>query len=89
MALGARTRQLVLSVVGRSMAIVAVGSIIGVMGAAALAQTLELSLYEISPLDPTTYAAVVLLLAIVALFASLAPAFRVSRMSAIDAFRHN
>jgi len=44
-------------------------------------------LYGVSPLDPTTYAAVSLTLALVAVAACLAPAVRAVRLDPLDALR--
>jgi predicted permease len=78
-ALGAQPRGVRRLVVRRSMALVAAGITIGVLGALALTRLLEAMLYEVSPTDPLTFAAVTLLLAATAWLASFVPALRGSR----------
>jgi putative ABC transport system permease protein len=78
-ALGAPPRGVRRLVVRRSMALVATGIAIGVLGALALTRLLETLLYEVSPTDPLTFAAVILLLAATAWLASFIPALRGSR----------
>ncbi|HEX9700785.1 MAG TPA: ABC transporter permease [Acidobacteriota bacterium] len=78
-ALGAQPRGVRRLVVRRSMTLVAAGIVIGVLGALALTRLLETMLYEVSPTDPLTFAAVTLLLAATAWLASFIPALRGSR----------
>jgi predicted permease len=78
-ALGAGPRQIVAMVVRLNGLAVAVGSIVGLVLAAAASQILRSQLYGLSPLDPVAYLAVVALLALAALAASALPARRASR----------
>jgi len=65
-----------------------VGGLIGLAGACALTRFLRSLLYEVSPNDPFTLAAVVLLLVIVALAACWLPARRASKVDPMEALRY-
>jgi ABC-type lipoprotein release transport system permease subunit len=58
-------------------------------GAALITQSLTLILYNVSPRDPATFAAVSGMLAVVALAACYFPARRASRMDPASALRHD
>ncbi|HYE84836.1 MAG TPA: ABC transporter permease [Vicinamibacterales bacterium] len=73
-ALGARGRQVVALIMRQGLAITAVGVLVGLIIAGAVARSLESMLFGISPLDPTTFAAVATGFAIVAALASYFPA---------------
>jgi putative ABC transport system permease protein len=75
-ALGATPRDVVGQVVGHAQALTLAGAGLGFVGAWAGSRLLATLLYDVSPLDPLTYAAVLLLLAGVALVAAWAPARR-------------
>jgi len=86
-ALGA-TRERVLSEVLRSGArLTAIGSLIGLVGALIATRFLSALLFEISPLDPVSYAAAVALLALISICACLVPAWRASRVDPIIAMQ--
>jgi ABC-type antimicrobial peptide transport system permease subunit len=63
------------------------GSVLGVGAALALTRTLSSLLFEISPLDATSFSAGVGLLGFVALCACVIPAWRASRVDPMDALR--
>jgi putative ABC transport system permease protein len=67
--------------------LVAAGSLLGVGAALVLTRTLSSLLFEISPLDVTSFTAGVALLGFVALCACVVPAWRASRVDPIDALR--
>ncbi len=85
MALGAQARQLVGLVMQRGMIQLAFGLVIGLCLAALAAGPLERILYNVSPRDPMVFALVVLMLAAVALAASLFPALRASKVDPVEA----
>ncbi len=87
MALGARPADVLATVLRQSLAITAAGLAIGVAGAAWLAQSLQGMLFNLSPLDPSTFIAVPLLFAVVALVAALVPARRATRVDPLIALR--
>ena len=65
-----------------------IGAGVGLAGTLAVAYILSSLLFELSPWDPATYAAVVLLLAGVALFASYIPARRAAKVDPMVALRY-
>ena len=73
---------------GHAVKSVGLGVVIGVSGSLALANVLRSFLYEMDPVDPLTYGAVVLVLAGVAVGAGYVPAFRASRSSPTEALRY-
>jgi hypothetical protein len=73
-ALGARSADVIRSILSGNARVVAVGVAVGLLGAAAASQLLRSLLFGLSPLDPLTYAGVALLLATVAIAASYIPA---------------
>ena len=86
-ALGAGARQVTGMVLGQSLRLVLIGIAIGLLAALAATRALQAFLYEVSPTDPLTLAAVSLLLAIVAAAASLIPARRAARVDPMTALR--
>jgi len=88
MALGASARDVVRSVVLRSMAPVVIGVAAGLVGAALLTRLLTNLLYGVSPTDPAVLGGVSALLMLVALAASLVPARKASRVDPIVALRY-
>jgi ABC-type antimicrobial peptide transport system permease subunit len=87
LALGASRRSVQSMVVRRGMTLATVGIAIGTVGALATSSALSSLLYEIDALDPLTYAAVAMALAVTALFASWLPALRASGVDPIVALR--
>jgi len=79
-ALGATSRGIVGGIVGGALALAAVGTALGLVGAGVASRLLETMLFGVSRLDPTTYASVALLLGGVAAIASWAPARRAARV---------
>jgi putative ABC transport system permease protein len=86
-ALGAGERSIVGSVVGRGMVLVLTGVGIGVLGAFGVTRVLTSLLVGVRPTDPLTFAAIALLLMMVALLACYVPARRATRVDAIVALR--
>jgi putative ABC transport system permease protein len=68
--------------------LISVGIGIGLAGAMALTRYLEGMLYDVRPLDPLTYLAVVVLFATVASIASYLPARRATRIDPLTALRY-
>jgi predicted permease len=75
-ALGAAPRTVVAAVLREGAALAGAGLLLGALGALALARTFRHLLYETSPADPVTFAAVAVLLVTVALLACAIPARR-------------
>lgn len=86
-ALGARRADLVRLVLGRGLALVAVGLAVGLAASAALARLLASALYQIHPLDLPTFATVPLALLAAAVLASYLPARRAGRVAPAEALR--
>ena len=76
MALGATPRNVIGMAVASAARLVAAGTALGIVGALLLTHYLKSVLYEVSPLDPLTFCAVPVFLAVVALSASFIPALR-------------
>ncbi|HEX4913291.1 MAG TPA: ADOP family duplicated permease, partial [Vicinamibacterales bacterium] len=87
MALGATRLQVIAIVLGQSIAPVATGLIVGLLGAVALGRFVEGLLFEVSPLDPLMLASGVVSLALVAGAACAIPAGRAARIDPVTALR--
>jgi ABC-type antimicrobial peptide transport system permease subunit len=87
MALGATAGSVMRLVVGRGLALTAAGLALGLGLAWALTRTLQNLLYGVAAGDPATFAAVVVLLGIIALAACYVPARRASRLDPIAVLR--
>jgi predicted permease len=91
MALGAPPSRVFADVVGRGLALSAIGAGIGLVLALGLSRALVALppdlLFEVSPTDPATFASVALLLLAVGLLACAVPAWRASRVDPLLALR--
>jgi putative ABC transport system permease protein len=87
MALGARPRTIVTMVLSRTMRLVVIGLGAGITGAVVFARALSGFLFGLQPFDPTTFVLSSVLLAAAALAAGAIPAFRATRIEAVDALR--
>jgi putative ABC transport system permease protein len=87
MALGARPATVVGLVVRQGMRPVVLGLAIGIVAALALSRTLTKMLFGVSPHDPRTLVAVVVVLMGVALLASYLPARRATRVDPLASLR--
>jgi predicted permease len=86
-ALGASLRGLTRSVIGGGIRLVALGAAIGTGGSLLLSRWLGPLLFGVTPYDPATYATVLALLGIVAVWASYLPARRAARVEPLVALR--
>jgi predicted permease len=86
-ALGARQRDLQRMFVRHGLALASVGVVIGLAAAAAVTRLMAALLYGVTPLDPLTYAAVPVILAVVAALASWLPARQVVSIEPVEALR--
>ena len=80
MALGAKPREVVWSILAGALTLTAVGLALGCAISLAGARVLAASLYEVTPLDPATLAAVAAILVLTSLLAAYLPARRASRV---------
>jgi putative ABC transport system permease protein len=87
MALGASGRTMAAAVVGQGLRHAGVGLLIGVPAALALTRLMASLIYGVSPRDPLTFAALPLLLAVVAAVACYLPARRAARVDPVVALR--
>ena len=88
MALGAATRDLVGLVMRQGIKLAAAGLAIGLIGSFAATRLLAFMLYDVSPTDPPTFAAITLLLLAVAALACYVPARRAARINPTQALRY-
>lgn len=87
MALGARTVNVLRTVVGQELRWLAAGLVVGVAGAAVLARFLRGMLFGIGPADGLTFAGVMTVLMLVAVAACWRPASRAARVDPLIALR--
>lgn len=87
-ALGAQKSSLLRMILGEALGMVSLGAIAGGIAAFAISRALSSFLYSVTAADPLTYLAVVLLLAIAAILASVIPARRATGIDPINALRY-
>jgi putative ABC transport system permease protein len=87
-ALGARSADVLALVLRQGLVPVAAGLIAGIAGALGLTRLLKSLLYEVSATDPLIFGAVSIGLIAVSLAAMFIPALRATRVSPLDALRH-
>jgi len=87
-ALGATRANVLRMVLRQGLATAMIGVAIGIAGAIGLTRTLQSFLFGLSPTDPLTFAAVALLLILVALLACYIPARRASKVDPMTALRY-
>jgi len=87
MALGADRRRIMQMVVGRGVAISALGILIGLGGFLALSETMASMLYAISPTDPASIVGGAFLLLLIALLGSALPALRAATIDPVRTLR--
>ena len=86
-ALGASRERVLRMVLASSMRLAVLGVTVGIVAAVLLSRTLESLLFNLSPKDPFTYAAVAVVLTGIALVASYLPAWRAARVDPVVALR--
>src|SRR5687767_8355781 len=89
LAIGAMPRDVLLLVMRQGATLAVVGIVIGSLGAIAATRWMRSMLFQVDPLDPLTFAAVAVALAIVAIGASWVPALRAARVSPVTAMRND
>jgi putative ABC transport system permease protein len=87
LAIGAARGDVLRMIVGGGMKLAAVGITIGLAGAVLLARLVGSLLFEVTPVDPPSYAATAALLLAVAALACLVPAMRAMRVDPIVALQ--
>jgi putative ABC transport system permease protein len=88
-ALGAEPHKILRMVITRGVKLALIGVAIGLVASFALTRFLSSLLYNISPTDPLTFAAVAVALIAVAVAASATPARRAMQIDPIRALRHD
>ncbi len=89
MALGADRGRVLRGVLQRTAILAGLGVGLGLVGAGAATRVVRGLLYEVSPLDPVTFAGVGSMLMAVALLAALIPALRAATMDPAGALRND
>jgi len=87
-ALGAQAGNVLVMVLSQATRTVAAGIAAGFLGALALTQLMKQSLFHVNAADPTTYVAVIGILAVVAVAASAIPAWRATKVEPLVALRY-
>jgi len=88
MALGAQCRDVLALVLKQGMKLVLFGVVIGLPLSLAVMQLMKGLLFGLSTIDPATFAAVTMLLTIVALLACYVPARRATKVDPLVALRY-
>ena len=86
-ALGARTREILLMVSRQALGLAGAGIVIGLVAAAGLSRLLGSFLFEVDPFEPAIFAGISLLLAAVAFTAAYVPAYRAGRVDPVQVLR--
>jgi ABC-type antimicrobial peptide transport system permease subunit len=87
LALGAQRDAMVRMVMRDALRVVLLGLVVGLPAAWLLSRVLSNLLFGVSPRDPLTFAAVVAVIAVVGVAASVTPAWRASRVEPVVALR--
>jgi predicted permease len=87
MALGATRRRILASVLRQGAGLAISGIAVGVVAAIGLTRTLQSFVFGVSTLDLSTFVGVAVILLVVALLATLLPAFRAVRLNPVAALR--
>ena len=86
-AMGATTNDVLRIVVGSAVRLVVTGAVIGLVLAVLASRLLTAVLFGVEPLDPATFAAVTIVIALTTAFAAVAPALRATRIDPAAALR--
>jgi predicted permease len=86
-ALGAQVRDVLRLVLGQGVRLTALGLVLGLLGAAAVARLMETLLFHTTAYDPLVFGGVVLVLGAIGLLAALLPALRATKADPVAALR--
>jgi len=87
LAMGARARDIATLVVGEGMTLVGIGIALGLLASVVSTRLLSAFLFGVTPIDPLTLGAAVLLIGVVAFAACYIPARRATRMDPLIVLR--
>jgi ABC-type antimicrobial peptide transport system permease subunit len=87
LALGAEPGDVRRMMIGQGVRLAAIGIVIGLAGAAGVTRLIRSLLYDVTPTDPLSFAAVVALMLAVAATASYLPARRATKVDPMTALR--
>jgi ABC-type antimicrobial peptide transport system permease subunit len=88
LALGARIGDVLRMVIVEGMKPTLLGVVLGTVGALAMGHVLASLVYGVKPTDPLTFLVVAVLLAAIALFATIIPAYRAAKVDPLVALRY-
>jgi putative ABC transport system permease protein len=88
LALGATLSDVLRMIVFEGMRPTLLGVTVGIAGAFALARVMSSLIYGVKPTDPLTFVSVAVVLALVALLATLIPAYRAANVDPMQALRY-
>jgi putative ABC transport system permease protein len=86
-ALGATAANVLKMVLSSAARVIGAGALIGLGLAALLGQSIATFLVGVPPIDPVTFAAVIIVLGVTAAVAAVVPALRAARVDPVEAFR--
>jgi putative ABC transport system permease protein len=88
LALGAQVKDILKMILGRGMAVIGIGLVIGLAAAFALTRLMRSLLFGIGENDPLTFGAITLILLLIALLACYIPARRAAKVDPLIALRY-
>jgi len=88
MAIGAQQRDVFKMIMGQGMMLALIGIVIGLVGAFALTRLMATMLFGVTATDPATFAAIAILLTLVALLACYLPGRRATKVDPVVSLRY-
>jgi len=88
LALGAQTRDVLTLVVKQGALLIAIGLVIGLIGAFAAMRVVQSLLFGVTTKDPMTFISAAVVLAVIGLLACYLPARRATKVDPLLALRH-
>ncbi len=88
MALGAQRAEILSMVAGSGAKLLGFGAVLGVIGSLSVSHFLRSMIWDVSPFDPLSFVAVILVLFVVGLVACVRPAWRAAQIDPMTALRY-